>query len=225
MTNFGSEPSRFISQISGKPPRSVVYRICLPSGEKRGSASGSAALGELLRVLAAGVHAPDFHGAAAIADEDDRSLEAGQVDLARSRRRTRLRARASRTPLRRIRWRMSGVFGSVGDRRGLVAAIGLPRPPEAVAVGAEAGVGVDGKLLVAIGRPALVGGAVPGAAAEHAHLARRPDRAGPPSDFPRSRFRRTSRCTIARRCRACRTGPSGWAASGRPAAACPANAA
>ena len=24
VTNFGSEPSRFISQISGKPPRSVV---------------------------------------------------------------------------------------------------------------------------------------------------------------------------------------------------------
>ena len=80
VTNFGSEPSRFISQISGKPPRRVVYRIRLPSGEKRGSASGSVALGELLRVLAAGVHAPDFHDAAAIADEDDRALEAGQID-------------------------------------------------------------------------------------------------------------------------------------------------
>src|SRR5207247_2450063 len=44
VTNFGPEPSRFISQISGKPPRSVVYRTRWPSGEKRGSASGSVPL-------------------------------------------------------------------------------------------------------------------------------------------------------------------------------------
>src|SRR4051794_20582767 len=41
VTERESEPSRFILQTSGKPPRSVVYRICFPSGAKRGSASAS----------------------------------------------------------------------------------------------------------------------------------------------------------------------------------------
>src|SRR5437763_14056046 len=41
VTKRASEPSRFIVQISGKPPRSVVYMIRLPSGDQRGSASGA----------------------------------------------------------------------------------------------------------------------------------------------------------------------------------------
>src|SRR5258708_3884238 len=44
VTNFAAAPSRFITQASGKPLFSVVYRIRLPSGEKRGSASGLAPL-------------------------------------------------------------------------------------------------------------------------------------------------------------------------------------
>src|SRR6266566_3478611 len=41
VTKRASKPSRFIIQTSGKPPRSVVYMIRLPSGDQRGSASGS----------------------------------------------------------------------------------------------------------------------------------------------------------------------------------------
>src|SRR5207253_684524 len=40
-----------------------------------------------------------------------------------------------------------------------------------VTVGAEAGVGVNGELPMTVGRPALLGGAVPGAAAQDAHRA------------------------------------------------------
>ena len=203
VTNLGSEPSRFISQISGKPPRSVVYRIRLPSGEKRGSASGSVPLVSCFASLPLACMLQIFMVPL-------RSLTKTIVPL-------RLamsilpepgsgRARRADAPLAGLR------TGSFGDRQwiaepaatavGLVAAIGLPRPPEAVAVGAEAGVGVNGELLVTVGRPELLGGAVPRAAAQHAHLARGRTARVFRRDSPRNRFRRTSRGTIARRCRA-----------------------
>src|SRR5205085_202226 len=47
---------------------------------------GALAPGELLCVLAAGVHAPDFHVAATIADKNNGPLETGRVELAGFRR-------------------------------------------------------------------------------------------------------------------------------------------
>src|SRR5262249_34649389 len=119
------------------------------------------AFGELLRVLAVGAHAPNLHRAAAVADEHNRPLESGHVQLARSGRRDDgggllgLLLRLALLPL--------------GDGGGLVAAR-IAHAAEPVAGGGKAGVGVDGGLLVALRGAALVGGAVPGAAAQHAHL-------------------------------------------------------
>src|SRR5205823_3666375 len=72
-----------------------------------------------------------------------------------------------------FRMRKRRALRTCGDDRGPVAGIGLARAPEAIAIGPEAGVGVDGKFLVAVRRSAFLGGAVPGAAAENAHLAQR----------------------------------------------------
>src|SRR5262249_34191378 len=116
--------------------------------------------GELPRLLAAGLHAPDFQGPAAVADEDDRSLELGQLDLALGHGRGaggwfRRRGRGPRC--------LGKDLAGFGDTA-------LSRPSKAIAVGAEAGVRVGRELLVAVGGAALVRGAVPGAAAQHTHL-------------------------------------------------------
>src|SRR5262249_39089299 len=59
----------------------------------------------------------------------------------------------------------------------LLCLLSCPRPPKAVTIRTKASVRVNREFLVPIARPALVGGRVPGAATEHAHLAgRRPAR-------------------------------------------------
>src|SRR5262249_25051651 len=132
---------------------------------------GVAAFRELLRALAAGVHRPDFHRAAAIADEHDRALQAGNVELSGRGRRT-----DNRGGLRDEDFRSLGDFGSLGggrrDRRRVVAGLGVAGSAEPVAIGAEAGVGVNGEFFVAVRRPALLGRAIPGAAAQDTHLTR-----------------------------------------------------
>src|SRR5262249_5700681 len=117
-------------------------------------------LGQLPGVLTAGVHRPDLKQAAAIADEDNGPLQLGEIDVDGPLRR---RRRSLLLPLARVGswscfWVGCDRSWFFDDRAG---------SPKTVAIGAEASVGVGGELLVAIRGRKLLGGTVPGAAAEH----------------------------------------------------------
>ena len=57
----------------------VFYLETVPHGLQAGIGVGLDTLRQLLRACAVRVHPPDLHGSTAVADEDDRPLERGQI--------------------------------------------------------------------------------------------------------------------------------------------------
>src|SRR5207302_6323506 len=120
-------------------------------------------------IFAAGVHAPNLQNATPFAYKRDRPPELGKVDSCRSLRRNACWPEANFL-LPQLGCRERGRFGGSGRAPRLASSISCAA--EAVAIGTEAGVRIDGKLARAIRSPAFFGRAIPGAAAQHSFCAR-----------------------------------------------------